>query len=100
MITNIITATLTAYCACKVCCGPNAQGITAANVKPIQGITIAAPRKYPLRTTTVIINGHTYTVQDRLAKRYDARFDIYFNSHKDALQFGIKHKQKVTIITK
>lgn len=98
MITNIITATITAYCSCKLCCGSNAKGITAANVKPTQGITIAAPRKYLLRSTKVVINGHTYTIQDRLAKRFDNRFDIYFNSHKEALQFG-KKQLTVTIIT-
>jgi 3D (Asp-Asp-Asp) domain-containing protein len=49
--------------------------------------------------STVHVNGKTYTVQDRLAKRYDSRFDIYFESHEKAKQFGIKTNQTVTIIT-
>jgi 3D (Asp-Asp-Asp) domain-containing protein len=99
MLTNIITATLTAYCCCTHCCGPNAQGINAAGKKPVQGMSIAASRSIPLGST-VIWDNRTYKVDDRLAKKYDARFDIYFDKHSDAKQFGIKHKQQVTIITK
>ena len=98
MTTNIITATITAYCACKLCCGPNAKGITANGQRPIQGITIAASRTLPFGTT-VIIGDKTFRVQDRLAKRYDNRFDIYFTKHSDAKKFGIKYGQQVTIIT-
>jgi len=36
-------------------------------------------------------------VQDRLAKRYDERFDVYMASHEDAKRFG-KRKLKVTIV--
>lgn len=98
LITNIITATITAYCSCKLCCGPNAKGICANNKPPIAGVTVAASRRIPLGTK-VEIQGHTYTVHDRLAKRYDSRFDIYFAKHSDAKKFGIKRNQTVTIIT-
>lgn len=98
MLTNILAqATITAYCSCFHCCPLSSHGLTAAGIKPQQGITIAASRKIPLGSK-VIVNNHTYTVQDRLAKRFDNRFDIYFNSHKDALQFG-KKQLTVTIIT-
>lgn len=99
MITNIITATLTAYCACKLCCGPNAKGICANNKPPIEGKTIAASRKIPFGSS-VLIGTNLYRVDDRLARRYDSRFDIYFTKHIDALKFGIKTNQTVTIITK
>lgn len=94
IITNLI---VTAYCACRVCCGPQANGLTASGAKPQQGITVAGPRRYPLGSK-VIVKGHTYLLQDRLAKRYDNRIDIYFNNHKDAAQFG-KQFLAVTIIT-
>ena len=87
MITNLI---VTAYCACTICCGPNAKGITASGKRPIEGITIAASRQYHFGTK-VAINGHVYIVQDRLAKKYDNRVDIYFNRHSDAKKFGIGH---------
>lgn len=98
MTTNIIIATLTAYCACKTCCGPNAKGITANGNKPVEGITIAGPRRYPLGTR-IFVGPCSFVVQDRLAKRYDSRFDIYFERHADAKRFGIKTKQQITIIT-
>lgn len=94
-MTNILTAICTAYCSCHVC--TKGTGITASGVYPQQGITIAASRTLPFGTA-VIIDNHSYTVQDRLAKKYDSRFDIYFSNHKDALRYGIR-TNKVTIIT-
>ena len=98
MTTNIITAVITAYCACKTCCGLNAKGITANGQRATQGVTIAASRTVKFNSL-VEVDGHTYIVQDRLAKRFDSRFDIYFDKHSDAKKFGIK-TNKVTIITK
>lgn len=108
MLTNILTnITITAYCACKLCCGPTAKGITANGNKPVQGITIAASRTIPFgsRVTSTALpknvsSTQTLVVQDRLSGRYDSRFDIYFDKHSDAKQFGIKTNQIVTIITK
>lgn len=93
-MTNLI-AVITAYCACTNCCGPNATGLTAAGRPPVQGITIAGPRAFPLGTK-VSINGHSYVVQDRTAKRYDGRWDIYFARHQDALNFG-KQTNNITV---
>lgn len=97
MTTNILTAVVTAYCACKTCCGPNAKGITANGKVPQEGVTIAASRKIPFGSK-VIIDNREYTVQDRLAVRYDSRFDLYFKSHKVALQHGIRTQQVIVII--
>ncbi len=108
MTTNILIATLTAYCACKTCCGPNAKGITANGNKPIQGTTIAASRIIPFGSKVIVPSGillssplqgsNNFTVQDRLAKRYDSRFDIYMSSHQKARDFGIRTGQVVIII--
>ena len=98
MITNIITATITAYCSCKLCCGPNAKGICANNKPPTPNLTIAASRNIKFGSQ-VVINGSVYTVQDRLARKYDDRFDIYFAKHSDAKKFGIKTNQTIKIIT-
>jgi 3D (Asp-Asp-Asp) domain-containing protein len=97
-VTNIITAIVTAYCSCKICCGPNAKGICANNKPPVEGKTIAAPRSIHLGST-IQIDGKSYTASDRTAIRYDGRFDIYFRSHQKAKAFGKQIKQ-VTIITK
>lgn len=97
MTTNIVTAIVTAYCAGKCCCGPSAKGICANGQRPTQGITIAASRTIKFGSL-VEVDGRRYIVQDRLAKRYDSRFDIYFEYHEKAKQFGIKRNQKVTVI--
>jgi 3D (Asp-Asp-Asp) domain-containing protein len=90
ILTNAI---VTAYCACRICCGPDAANITASGKRPVEGITIAVPRSVPLGTR-IVIGGVVYTAQDRTAKRYDGRFDIYFKRHKDAIRWG---KQRLTV---
>lgn len=97
MTTNIITAIISAYCACKLCCGPNAKGINASGKTPVQGQSIAVPRRYRLGSS-VTIAGQTFRADDRLARRHDSRFDIYLRNHREAQKFGIK-REKVTIIT-
>ena len=91
MITNLI---VTAYCACKICCGPQATGITASGLKPVQGRTVAASRSIPFGTK-VVIKGRVYIVEDRLARRYDNRVDIFFTNHNDARIWG---KQTLPVI--
>lgn len=86
ILTNVI---LSAYCACRICCGPDAANLTAIGTPPKQGIAVAAPRNVPLGSI-ITINGHRYTAEDRTAARYDGRFDIYFRSHEQAKQFGIR----------
>jgi len=89
---------ITAYCACVICCGPNSPQPTASGSLPHEGITIAAPRNIPFGTK-IKVAGREYIVQDRTAKRYDGRFDIFMNSHKKALRFG-KQKHKIQILWK
>ena len=96
LITNSIIAVVTAYCACTKCCGPKASGITAAGTKPVAGRTVAGPRNYPL-SSIARIGGKAYTIEDRTAKRFDGRFDIFFRTHREALEFGIQ-TQRVQVI--
>jgi 3D (Asp-Asp-Asp) domain-containing protein len=94
---EIVTKTVTAYCGCKKCCGQWSSGKkTADGHTPKQGVTIAASRNIPFGTRMFIL-GHIYTVQDRLAAKYDNRIDIYFTNHNEALKFG-KRTIKVEII--
>ncbi len=99
MITNLLTATITAYCACTTCCGPKASGLAANGQPPVEGRTIAASRSLPFGTMIHIPNVGWRKVEDRLAKRYDHRIDIYFKKHADAKKFGIR-KETVKIVTK
>ena len=82
----ISNAIVTAYCACQLCCGPSAKGITASG-KQIKVGYVAAPRGISFGTK-VVIDGKTYIVEDRTAKKWDGRWDIYTPSHKQALKNG------------
>jgi len=90
-----ITAEVTAFCHCRTC--TKGTGLTALGRKPIQGITVAGPRRLPLNSLVHIEGVGRRRVEDRLAKRYDHRFDIYFKRHSDALAFG-KKKLRVTVL--
>jgi 3D (Asp-Asp-Asp) domain-containing protein len=82
--------TVTAYCHCRVCTH-RGDGITASGVRVREGTTIAAPRSIPFGTRIHMPGAGWRTVQDRLSRRYDHRLDLYFTSHKRALQWGIQH---------
>jgi 3D (Asp-Asp-Asp) domain-containing protein len=86
---------VTAYCACKLCCGNEAKGITANGSFPRQNITCAAPRAIPFGTVLHIDGIGIRRVEDRLKINYDSRIDIYFLRHRDAAKFG-KKKLNVT----
>lgn len=81
---------LTAYCACSKCCGKS-DGITATGTKAKQGRTIAVDPKQIPYGTKVVINGHTYVAEDCGGSIKNNRIDVFFNSHKEALQFGVQY---------
>lgn len=86
---------LTAYCACKKCCDkeptdPN-YGITAYGYQATAGRTIAVDPKLIPIGTEVIINGHTYVTEDVGGAIKENRIDIYFNTHQEALDFGVQY---------
>lgn len=81
--------TLTAYCACSECCGEWADGITASGVPAQEGVTVAVdPDVIPLGAW-VEINGHQYHAEDT-GGFCGNHVDIYFDSHDEALQFGLQ----------
>ena len=86
------TFKLTAYCACSRCCG-KCDGITATGTKATAGRTIAVdPRKIPYGTE-VIIYGHTYIAEDCGGAIKSNKIDIFFNSHAEALKFGVQYAE-------
>lgn len=97
-MTNLIMiATVTAYCACSNCCGKWAGGPTASGAMPEEGITCAAGRGIPFGTVLDIEGVGKRTVQDRTAKRYDGRVDVFFKKHQDAKRFGIRRGVRVKV---
>ena len=80
---------VTHYCACTLCCGSNAQGITASG-KPVATGMVAMSSHYPFGTQ-IMINGILYTVEDRGGSGIEndiSRVDIYVPDHNQALQMG------------
>ncbi|MDO5555485.1 MAG: 3D domain-containing protein, partial [Clostridia bacterium] len=80
---------VTAYCACAQCCGKT-NGITASGTHASANHTIAAPSTFAFGTQ-IVINGQTYTVEDRGGAIQGNRIDIYMNSHSEALAWGVRY---------
>lgn len=80
---------VTAYCACMQCCGKT-NGITASGAHVQANHTIAAPSTFAFGTK-VVIDGITYTVEDRGGAIQGNRIDIYMNTHQEALQWGVRY---------
>lgn len=89
------TYTITAYCGCEKCCGKSDK-ITASGEVAVEGVTVATDTSIPFGTK-IVIDGKTYTVQDRGGAIKGNRIDIYFDSHERALQYGRQTKE-VTIL--
>lgn len=91
---------ITAYCACKKCCGvwaedrPNGIVKGAAGIELSPGYSAASPLAFG---TKLYIEGYgNVIVQDRTASwvvdKYNGEIvDIYFDSHEEALNFGVKY---------
>ena len=80
---------VTHYCACSLCCGENAAGITASG-KPVAEGMVAMSSYYPFGTK-IEINGVMYTVEDRGWSGIENdihRVDIYVPDHQQALRLG------------
>ena len=88
--------TVTAYCHCARCCG-RANQPTGSGRTPLAGLTVAGPRSVPYGTRVFIEGIGIRTVQDRLAGRFEDRFDVYVGTHHAAQKFGLRHLQ-VTVL--
>ncbi len=84
--------TVTAYCGGSCCCGEWADEgcTTASGAKAVEGVTVAADTGILPFGTTVRIGDQEYTVQDTGGAIKGNRVDIYFDSHEDALSFGVQ----------
>ena len=91
---------ITAYCACKKCCGvwaedrPNGIVKGAMGVELTPGYSVASPLAFG---TKLYIEGYgDVVVQDRTASwvvdKYSGEIiDIYFDNHEEALNFGVRY---------
>lgn len=82
---------LTAYCPCPICTGHDKPAPTAAGVWPVADFTIAAdPEVLPIGSIVRIL-GREYMVQDVGSAVDGHHIDIFFRTHKQALQFGVQY---------
>lgn len=91
-----LTVRATAYCPCEEC-SEGYGTMTATGVTAKAGRTIAVDPKVIPYGTEVVIDGHTYIAEDTGGFIKGNRIDIYFDSHSDALDFGV---QELTIFVK
>lgn len=81
---------VTAYCPCVKCCDEWADGITYTGVKATEGRTIAVdPSVIPLGSV-LEIDGKQYVAEDIGGAIKGKRIELYFDSHADALEWGVK----------
>jgi 3D (Asp-Asp-Asp) domain-containing protein len=106
------TMTVTAYCDCKSCCGwkrtwygkpvyaygaskgeRKKVGVTASGTKAKIGTLAADTSLYPFGTL-MFVPGYGYgRVEDRGSAIKGDHIDLFFKSHKEALQWGRQQRQ-------
>jgi 3D (Asp-Asp-Asp) domain-containing protein len=86
---------VTAYCPCKKCCGEYSDGQTACGHKIISGdVFVAADKRYCFGTEMLIPgynNDEPVKVLDRGGAIQGNRLDVFFGSHEEALEWGVKY---------
>lgn len=87
------TMRVTAYCACPKCCGQYGWGYTTASGHKIRkgDRLAAAPKIYAFGTKMSIPGYGVVQVLDRGGAIKGNRLDVYFDSHEEALKWGVKY---------
>ncbi|MCG3181411.1 MAG: hypothetical protein BIFFINMI_03804 [Phycisphaerae bacterium] len=91
----VILMRVTAYCACRQCCGPLVRGITASG-QPVStngGHFVAADRSVPFGTLVSVpgyAGGRPVPVLDRGGAIHGQRIDVFFPSHEQARAWGVR----------
>lgn len=88
--------TLTAYCACPICCGQWSNGYTATGTLATEGRTIAVdPRVIPYGSKVLLIwpdgTQHEYIAEDCGSGINGNRIDVFIADHEAARVFGVQH---------
>lgn len=91
---------VTAYCKENYhhICNNGDSSVTATGTTPTAGRTVAVDPSIIPYGSEVIINGHTYLAEDCGGAIKGNRVDICFDTHKEALNFGIQYLDVVYVI--
>jgi len=95
---------LTAYCACEKCCGEWALNrpvdkagnpiiVGACGEVLVEGVSVAVDKTVIPYGTEIFVNGQAYKAQDCGGAIKGNRIDVYFDSHEDALEFGVQYAE-------
>ncbi len=86
---------VTAYCPCPKCCGEYSDGVTACGHEIEPGdVFVAADKRYSFRTEMLISgynDGQPVKVLDRGGAIRGNRLDVFFASHQEALEWGVRN---------
>ena len=87
--------TITAYCPCEKCCGKWSDGITATGTTATEGRTVAVDPSVISLGSVVYFEGvdglvSGYVAEDTGGAIKGNKIDLFFDSHQDALDWGIK----------
>lgn len=83
---------ITAYCPCSKCCGKFADGITATGTAATEGRTIAVDPEVIPYGSKVVIDGKEYIAEDCGGAIKGKRIDLFFETHQEALEYGVQNK--------
>lgn len=95
MTNAVATILVSAFCHCSACCG-KADGITASG-RHVRANWTVAYNGLPLGTKVNIVGLGVRAVEDRTAKRFSNRIDVYMPSHRAAKRWGVR-KMRVEVI--
>lgn len=90
------TFKVTAYCPCVKCCGKE-DGITATGTVATAGRTIAVDPTVIPYGSRVILNGVTYIAEDCGGAIKGNKIDMFFDTHQEALEWGVRYIEGVVI---
>ena len=88
------TFKVSGYCPCEKCCRKKAKpedvGKTKSGVHAKANHTLAAPIIYDFGTKIQLDGYGTFIVEDRGGAINGNKLDRYFNTHEEALKWGVK----------
>jgi len=79
---------IAAYCGCDSCVGKSNTFRTYSGNFPKPGRTVAANLEFFRIGERLKINGHIYTVEDKVSSSAKEQLCIFFNDHEEAIRFG------------
>ena len=100
---RVIMMEVTAYCPCRKCCGPDAHGVTASgrDITHNDGRFVAADTAVLPFHSKIVVPGYATNavvpVLDRGGAIKGNRLDVFFATHKEALEWGRRIVEVIVI---